>query len=204
MPTEPLLLCGTAIGVGDPVPTSPPKPRHPISLGLQALLDWNHVLQVEQNPLAYERDDDFELVGAELRVDPPTVFCRPCRDLLRSPPEAGSGRYGEKELDWVPFHTDLFDLIDCCHNPKGNCPLCKQFWTSIKYVTASFRVQNELDRFSLPKEGLQVCLKSENGLCSGRFDDVFTLVLNVILSENCHPFGVKFRYDDQGMTSLES
>lgn len=191
------------------MPMSPPKPHPAISLGLQALLDWNHILRVKQNTLSYEDDDYFQSVGRELRFDPPTIFCRPCRDLLKSPPELRV-MYGEKERNWVSFHRDMFDLINCCHNPRGNCPLCQQFWKSIKHTTTGFRLVDRDLRLYPPEQGLKVCLEvSRSNVMEGmqvHKKGYFTLTLNIHLGDgdgtSC-PVGVTSRHDDQGMTPSE-
>lgn len=186
------------------MPTTPPKPHPAISLSLQALLDWNHILQVKQNTLSYEDDNYFQNAGRELRVDPPTTFCRPCRDLLKSPLELSSGLYKGTDISWIPFHIDMLDLINCCHNPRGNCPLCQQFWKSIKHTTAGFRVEKKGLRFGLPEQGLKVCLRNET---FNEDDDFFTLTLNLpVKDDNFDHYPVRLSFDsysDQGMTLLE-
>lgn len=206
MTIEPLVLCGTARGVGDALLTSPPKPNPAISLSLHTLLDWNHILQAKQNTLSYEDDNYFAIAGRELRVDPPTIFCRPCRDLFKSPPELRSRRrrYSGKEIDWVPFHGDMLDLINCCHNPRGNCPLCQQFWKSIKHTTAGFRVEKSNLRFGLPEQRLKVCLEVEK---VNENDDHFTLTLNLLVKDDsfdANPVRLYFSsHGGQGMISLD-
>lgn len=131
MPIEPLLLAGQGQKPLTDAAPSTPSAGSRTSLLLRALLHDCQLSQLEKNP-SIDHYDDFEVVGSELGVDPPTVFCGACRDLLKITLELGSDspfdllqtQFGSYDFSPIPHHKDLFEFLDCCNSPRGSCHLC--------------------------------------------------------------------------------
>lgn len=132
MPVEPLLLEGQSLKPLSETATSFPSAGSRTSLLLRVLLHDCQLSQLEQNA-SIDHYDDFEVVGSELGVDPPTVFCGACRHLLKITSELGSDspfdllqrQFGSYDSSPIPHHKDFFEFLDCCHSPSGSCHLCQ-------------------------------------------------------------------------------
>lgn len=139
---------------------------------LRALLHHEHIYDLEQNISSYQYDDGFEVVGNELGIDPPTMLCAHCRELMRNPPKlfdwrnnAGATRGASPPVEfWVPFHSSFFQLVDCCHSRKGRCHLCQLFWHGFQREIIRRRENGE--RFSITwyNNDLEACLSGSGSV----------------------------------------
>lgn len=151
MPIKPLLLAGQG-----PKPLANRAPSFlsagsRISLLLRALLHDDQLSQLGKNA-SIDHYDDFEVVGSERGVEPPTVFCGPCRDVLKKAAERGFSSPRDRRPPYdtspIPHHKDLLEFYACCHSPSGSCHLCQILWhayqTEMLYLRETgVRVQTE-------------------------------------------------------------
>lgn len=142
------------------------KTRSPgrASMQLKAILDDRHLTQLEESPSHLYYEPDFQLAGEELGVDPPTILCEACRNLMRDPPKLfkadarNNSRCFPKAEYWVPHHSTFFELIECCYSSQDKCHMCHLFWHAFQRTASFYRREEIQPKILWQKYGLEVCL----------------------------------------------
>lgn len=151
-----------------------------------ALLDEKRSRQLVQGVIpAVTYTGDFEVVGRDDRLDPPTQLCSPCKELIQRPPpiyQFTDMKDTPPAQFWVPHHDTLFQLIDCCFSRSGSCRLCQLLWHGVCRENRRLRsLRHGNKNVAWPDDTLKIALKANEI----QFRQIF-LGLNIFLEQNIH------------------
>lgn len=161
---------------------------------LEALLDETQIARLNKKWHLLTYQGKYEVVGEEGdSLSPPVTLCEPCKKLMHNPPHPR--KLMQYDEGWVPFHTSLACLIDCCYSSRGCCRLCQIIWCGLLRAVRERRLQRpagfiracrqHLDWFS--DDDLKAALSSHpNG---------YNLVLNLCIAhepehDSLHDFNI--------------